>query len=280
MGCKWIDYHLLFFFTYWSYEMLNYPKFTKGKQTLEDFIKEHYNPGVLMSKPGKMPCRCWSLESGPTCPGAKNKDRPSGTEEVCEGCYSWGRGMYVMSNVKAPRIHNMLDWERVDWAEDVVKEMDVDRYIRWFDSGDCYHIRLARKIYWIMKMTPWVRHWLPTKMHKFAKFRVVFEAMAKLPNVTVRYSAYNVGQGLEATYHIPARSAVHVGDVVSVEGHHKCWVGEKIGQDKAGKDIKRKKCGTCRVCWDSSVDVSYDAHGQGMKKVIVKFTSGKRELAA
>jgi hypothetical protein len=78
-------------------------------------------------------------------------------------------GNYRFPNVKAPRVHNREDWKRDAWVDDMVSELDNDRYFRWFDSGDVYDIRLARKIYEVMKRTPWCLHWLPTRMHKFAK---------------------------------------------------------------------------------------------------------------
>jgi hypothetical protein len=43
----------------------------------------------------------------------------------------------------------------MQWVDDMVSELDSDRYFRWFDSGDVYDIRLARKIYEVMKRTPW-----------------------------------------------------------------------------------------------------------------------------
>jgi hypothetical protein len=52
-----------------------------------------------------------------------------------------------------------------------------------------YDIRLARKILEVMRLTPWVRHWMPTRMHKFDKFASVIAEMEALPNVVVRRSS-------------------------------------------------------------------------------------------
>jgi hypothetical protein len=77
-------------------------------------------------------------------------------------------------------------------SDDMVAELDNDRYFRWFDSGDVYSLKLAEKILAVMQATPWVKHWLPTRMHKFIKFHAVFAAMESLPNVVVRYSSDSV----------------------------------------------------------------------------------------
>ena len=70
--------------------------------------------------------------------------------------------------------------------------MDNDRYFRWFDSGDMYDLRLAEKMLEICKATPWTRHWIPTRMHKFKKFSKVIEELNKLENVVVRLSSDGV----------------------------------------------------------------------------------------
>jgi hypothetical protein len=74
----------------------------------------------------------------------------------------------------------------------MVKALDSQRYFRWFDSGDVYSIDLAEKILAVMQATPWVKHWIPTRMAKFAKFKKVLSQMESLPNVKVRFSSDSV----------------------------------------------------------------------------------------
>ena len=111
--------------------------------------------------------------------------------DACKGCYAT-TGNYNFPSVKAPRLHNKEDWQRDNWVADMVEELDNDRYFRWFDSGDMYHIKLAEKILEVCKATPWTRHWLPTRMHKFKKFRKVINELNKLDNVVVRLSSDGV----------------------------------------------------------------------------------------
>lgn len=206
---------------------------------------------VALSKPGKMPCRSWSLQAIDTCPGSRG---PGGTlVPVCAGCYATG-GNYRFRNVKAVREHNRNDWQRADWVTDMVQELDNDRYFRWFDSGDCYDIRLARKILNVMRLTPWTRHWFPTRMYKFEKFKPVLRAMNSLPNVAVRYSADSLDG--------KAPRGKLVSSVIPYNSY-------KTKAIVCGAYDRDGKCGPCRACWDKTVPhVAYVAHGQKMANII------------
>ena len=207
---------------------------------------------IKLSKASKMPCKSWSLQALDTCPASKKAD---GTlVDACKGCYAT-QGNYRYPNVKAPRISNQTDWKREAWVQDMVRELDNERYFRFFDSGDVYDLRLAKKILEVMTLTPWCSHWLPTRMHKFPKFLPVFEAMEALPNVVVRYSSDSVtGETISGkTTSTITPYAIDDTDTISV-----CRAYERAG-----------KCGSCRACWDKSVPViAYPAHGASMTKVI------------
>ena len=99
--------------------------------------------------------RSWSLQALETCPGSWAS--PGELVDACKGCYAT-TGNYRYPNVKAPRLENREDWQRLEWVDDMVKALDSDRYFRWFDSGDVYTLALAEKILEVMKRTPWVKH--------------------------------------------------------------------------------------------------------------------------
>jgi hypothetical protein len=207
---------------------------------------------IKLSKAGKMPCRSWSLQAIDTCPASIGSDGE--LVDACKGCYAT-TGNYRFPNVKKPREHNREDWQRDSWVDDMVAELDNDRYFRWFDSGDMYHIKLARKMLEVMKRTPWVRHWLPTRMHKFAKFAPVIQEMNNLPNVVVRLSSDSVigetipGANTSTIIPTPEQATAEM------------TVCEAYSRDG--------KCGPCRKCWDKDTAViAYPAHGREMIKVI------------
>lgn len=196
--------------------------------------------------------KSWSLQALDTCPASKNAD--GSLVDACKGCYAT-TGNYNYPNVKAPRAHNKEDWQRLEWVDDMVQALQDSRYFRWFDSGDMYAIGLAEKILEVMQRTPWVKHWLPTRMHKFPKFRGVLTEMQALDNVSVRFSSDSVtGQfiaGLHGSVIIPTIDDATPEMTV-------CKAYENAG-----------KCNGCRACWDKSVPViAYPAHGVKMAKVI------------
>lgn len=196
--------------------------------------------------------RSWSLQALDTCPGSKRSD--GSLVDACSGCYAT-TGNYVFDNVKAPRLHNREDWQRDAWVSDMVKALDSDRYFRWFDSGDVYALELAEKILEVMTLTPWVKHWLPTRMVKFAKFRPIIAKMQALPNVSVRFSS----DSIDGTFSAEHGSTIGTIDVLTeIKGLSICHAYDHSG-----------KCSGCRACWDKTVPVvGYVAHGRKMTKVI------------
>jgi hypothetical protein len=194
----------------------------------------------------------WSLQAVDTCPGAI--ESPGVLVDACKGCYAT-TGNYNYPNVKAPRLSNKEDWTRIEWVDDMVKALDSSRYFRWFDSGDIYSLGLAEKILEVITRTPWCKHWLPTRMHKFPKFRQVLQSMQALDNVSVRFSSDSVtGQfipGLHGSVIVP--TSEDATDKMTL-----CRAYEHEG-----------KCNGCRSCWDKSINlIAYPAHGVKMNKVI------------
>lgn len=198
--------------------------------------------------------RSWSLQAIDTCPGSIKA--PGELVDACKGCYAT-TGNYNYPNVKAPRLHNREDWTRLDWVDDMVRELENDRFFRWFDSGDMYTLGLAEKILEVMQRTPWCKHWLPTRMHKFPKFRLVLDAMQTLDNVMVRFSSDSVtGEfmpGLHGSAIGPSADTF-----VQIDGAALCRAYEHGG-----------KCSGCRACWNKDIPlICYPAHGAKMQRVI------------
>jgi len=196
--------------------------------------------------------RSWSLQALDTCPGSISS--PGVLVDACKGCYAT-TGNYRYPNVKAPRISNQSDWQRFDWVSDMVEALQNDRYFRWFDSGDMYTLGLAEKILEVMRMTPWCKHWLPTRMHKFPKFALVLQNMAALKNVSVRFSSDSINGQFTKGLH---GSVIIADSTQTTKAMTLCKAYENLG-----------KCNGCRACWDKKVKViAYPAHGQKMQKVI------------
>jgi hypothetical protein len=215
-------------------------KSTEGKSKMIKLSKTSKLDGILS----------WSLQAIDTCPGSS--DGNGGLVPACQGCYAT-TGNYRFANVKKPREFNRDDWQRPGWVMDMVEALENSRYFRWFDSGDMYSVDLATSIYQVMRLTPWVKHWLPTRMHKFNKFDSIIDAMMKLPNVVVRLSSDSVtGEIINGD-----TTSTIFSDVVPA-GAVECQAYQHGG-----------KCNGCRACYDKDVQViAYKAHGVKMAKVI------------
>jgi hypothetical protein len=194
----------------------------------------------------------WSLQAIETCPGSKASN--GDLVAACSGCYAT-TGMYNFPGTKAVRADNKLAWQEDTWVDTMVKALTKQKYFRWFDSGDMYNLQLAHKMYNIMLATPHVKHWLPTRMHKFTKFHDILAKMQALPNVMVRPSSDAVDgtytPGVHGSTILPSADVVPAGVTV-------CNAYQHGG-----------KCNGCRACYDKSVAViGYPAHGRKMAKVI------------
>jgi len=207
---------------------------------------------IKLSKTSKLGTFSWSLQAIETCPGSVGADGQ--LVAACSGCYAT-TGMYNFPGVKAPRAANKEDWKREGFVADFITALRKQTHFRWFDSGDMYSLELAEKMLAIMEGTPSTKHWLPTRMHKFAKFQGIISKMASLPNVMVRPSSDAVDgtftKGVHGSTIIPEGNAIPSGVTV-------CTAPEQGG-----------KCLDCRACYDKQVPViGYIAHGKKMAKVI------------
>jgi hypothetical protein len=174
---------------------------------------------------------------------------------ACSGCYA-ARGRYLFGSVRAVREHNMQDWQRPEWANEMVTALQGETFFRWFDSGDVYHPDLAGKILLVMLRTPNTRHWLPTRARKNPAIAPILARMAELPNVVVRHSSDSVDGDYGDVAEFGTRSVI-VSTPDQVAAHR--GVGKVVCHattDGTGQ------CGPCRACWSPKVaTIAYAKHG-------------------
>lgn len=237
---------------------------------MRNAISAHVRSTIRFSNTSKLGMRSWSLQAYETCPGSKDPDTGN-LVLACQGCYAKpDQGNYRFPNVRAVRESNREDWQRDDWESDMVAALAKDREFRWFDSGDCYHVRLARKILNVMRATPWCRHWFPTRMYKAhfkAEFRQIFAEMRALPNVAVRFSSDDI----DGTY-VPGLhdSAIAPSYDKALEMSYRS-IGERDWVVACPASQNDGQCGPCRACLDKDNAVTvYVAHGRTMAKVLQK----------
>jgi hypothetical protein len=191
------------------------------------------------------------LQAIETCPGSVGSDGE--LVPACSGCYAT-TGCYSFKGTKRVRSENKEAWKDNEWVDTMVLSLKKSKYFRWFDSGDLYSVELAEKVYQVMVDTPWVSHWLPTRMYKFAKFRPILDKMQALDNVMVRFSSDEIDGSYTAGLH---------GSSILPEGKDRDGIFLCRAYENSGK------CNGCRACYSKSVPVvGYIAHGRKMAKVI------------
>jgi len=205
---------------------------------------------VKISKTSKMPCKSWSLEAIATCPASKGVDGE--LVDACKGCYAT-TGFYLMRDAVNLRRYNKEDWKREEWVSEMVYELRKQTYFRWFDSGDVAWLKLAEKIYQVCEQTPNVKHWIPTRMYKFPKFKAILDKLNELPNVRVRFSS----DSIEGSF-----TKEHASTIIPyADSPIEAFICEAYSRGG--------KCGECRACWHKDVPmIAYVAHGVKMNKVI------------
>ena len=185
-----------------------------------------------LSEPGKMPGRAFNLPAKACITGSKLVKIPG---SVCHGCYAL-KGRYRFSNVQQALDRRLTAINHPQWVEAMTTLIKKEKFFRWHDSGDVQDEEHLLKIFAVCKLTPSVKHWMPTREAWVKRFLPL-----KPHNLIIRFSAPMVDQ--EAPSSWPHTSTV-------VTSGRTCPAPT---QDNECKD--------CRACWDPSVkNVAYGQH--------------------
>ena len=187
-----------------------------------------------LSKPSKMPGWAYGLPAKECKTGSKLVKVEGST---CHGCYAL-KGCYVFKVVQEAQYRRLASVKHELWtaARALLINSKKSKYFRWLDSGDVKDEEHLLKIFAVCKLTPSVKHWMPTREAWVKRFLPL-----KPHNLIVRFSAPMVDQ--EAPSSWPHTSTV-------VTSGRTCPAPT---QDNECKD--------CRACWDPSVkNVAYGQH--------------------
>lgn len=211
-------------------------------------------PLVRLSKTSKLGTFSWSLQALNTCPASIGEN--GDLVDACKGCYAT-RGQYNYSNVKAPRFYNDWAWRQDDFVNEFISTLEGHLHFRWFDSGDVYNLALAEKLYQIMKGTPDTKHWLPTRMYKFAKFHSILNKMAELENVCVRLSSDSI---MGEIVNVPTAIDIDTSSTIIPDGYQSGF--KKDGFFICKAPDQGGACRDCRACYSRDVStIAYIGHG-------------------
>ena len=187
-----------------------------------------------LSKPSKMPGWSYGLPAKECKTGSKLRLVPGST---CYDCYAL-KGCYVFKVVQDAQYRRLAAIKHPLWVGAMAHLINSKKanVFRWHDSGDVQDEEHLIKIFAVCKLTPKIRHWLPTREAWIKAF------LPECPeNLVIRFSAPMVDQEAPASW--PNSSEV-------VTAGATC---PAASQDN--------ECRDCRACWDSNIKtIKYGKH--------------------
>lgn len=207
-----------------------------------------------LSRTTKMPCYSWGLPATSCIRGSKL--RTNYPDSVCAKCYAC-RGHYTQPTTIAANKRRLNCIRKasskpracVDFTHAFAYVLnyqlamdaganDLDHwYFRWFDSGDLQSREHRRIINEIAIRTPDVKHFMPTREDSLVDWEYIPE------NLTVRLSSDIIDVGI--LQDIPTSVVISSRDK-NPKGYTLCRA-----------EHSPYKCGSCRNCWDPTLQISY-----------------------
>ncbi len=194
-----------------------------------------------LSKPSKMPGFAYSIPAQACNVGSRLR---SVQGSICSKCYAL-KGRYVFGNVKKALQRRLASLVHSEWVEAMVFQINQTgiNVFRWHDSGDLQSLEHLERIAQVCRLTPDVRHWLPTR--EYALVTAYKEKHGSFPdNLNVRLSAYMVDGPLPDG--AANRLGVTMSGVTSDPKKVSCPAYKQGGV-----------CSSCRACWDKNQAVVF-----------------------
>ena len=203
--------------------------------------------GSGLSNTSKMPCFSFNLSALHCKIGSK---LVSVVNSVCFGCYAL-KGNYARYKHPQKMTPKTEKIKHPQWIEAFVYLLNNQgntkdkKFFRWHDSGDLQSLEHLKKIVEICKLTPNIKHWLPTREYETVKKYI--NKFGNFPkNLTVRLSAHMIDNKPPKIKNLPT----------STVNKNKDFLGVQCQSYKTNNE-----CGDCRLCWNPNVkNISYKYH--------------------
>jgi hypothetical protein len=201
-------------------------------------IKDASKIIVSLSKPEKMPGFAYGLPAWECKTGGKLVKVPG---SVCFGCYAMKGNYTRFPEIKKSQYKRLDSLKHPLWVEAMASMINSDRVkkrgvFRWHDAGDVQDLDHLNKIFEVCKLTPDVKHWMPTRE------AWIKDHLSRCPdNLIIRLSMTMIDQPAAGSW--PNTSTV-------VTTGAKCPAPKQGGQ-----------CLDCRACWNKDIkNISYGKH--------------------
>jgi hypothetical protein len=189
-----------------------------------------------LSKPSKMPGWSYGLPAKECKTGGKLQKVPGST---CYDCYAL-KGCYVFKVVQDAQYYRLKAIKNRLWVQAMAMQINNKRSkeFRWHDSGDIQDLKHLAKIFKVCKLTPEIKHWLPTREAWVKKFIPAAPA-----NLNIRFSMPMIDQEAAGGWD-------NTSTVVTDKTKANCPAPQQGNE-----------CKSCRACWDKSIkNIAYLAH--------------------
>ena len=187
-----------------------------------------------LSKPSKMPGWAYGLPAKECKTGSKLRKVK---DSVCYNCYAL-KGCYVFKVVQEAQYRRLASVKHELWAAAMALLINSkkSKEFRWHDSGDVQDEEHLLKIFAVCKLTPTVKHWMPTREAWIKHF------LPECPkNLVIRFSMPMIDQ--------PAAGGWDNTSTVVTAGRT-CPAPEQ-----------NNECKDCRACWNKDVkNIAYGKH--------------------
>ena len=205
-------------------------------------IKEANKIIISLSQPEKMPGYAYGLPAWECKTGAKLAKVPG---SVCSGCYAM-KGNYTRfpaireSQYKRLKAIRHPLWVRAMAAKINSVAVSKHKFFRWHDAGDVQDLRHLVKIFKVCRLTPDIKHWMPTRE---AWIKPYITSNRKPSNLVIRFSGTMIDQP-------EVMSWPNTSTVTTTPGSRTCSAPDNGGE-----------CGSCRKCWNPEIkNISYGKH--------------------
>ena len=204
-------------------------------------IKQALSVVEGLTTTSKMPSSSYSIPANKCIKGSRLRQIKN---SVCSSCYAL-KGNYVRyPAIVEAQERRLLSINKPEWVSAMVylisnkKDIRDKGVFRWHDSGDLQSVEHFDKILSVVRQTPTIKHWLPTK-----ESRIIKNYKGDLPNnIVIRLSGSMV-DGKAPLYS-------NTSTVVTDKSKATCKSFDNNGE-----------CGECRKCWDKGIkNISYLAH--------------------
>ena len=150
-------------------------KITDAKKITGSLTRTSKMPGLSYSLPA------WECKTGSKLRKIKNS--------VCSMCYALKGNYTRYKAIKAAQYVRLDSLKNSLWVAAMVAQIKRQKFFRWHDAGDVQDLDHLKNIYEVCKLTPQIKHWMPTR-----EAWIKDHLENKPANLVIRFSPPMIGQ--------------------------------------------------------------------------------------